>query len=129
MVKRVTFSKESNIQAVRLLDLGKKSAVELALVFGVRRNQLYMWKERLGRTKSAAFRGPGRKSLSEQGDVARLKRELGKVKQERDTLKKPRRALRETCREVRLHYQQSQAVHAMKVSGSKVLGSDTIMIR
>ncbi|MFO0475648.1 MAG: transposase, partial [Alphaproteobacteria bacterium] len=76
------------IEAVRLLDLGKKSAVELALELGVRRNQLYKWKEQLSQKKEAAFRGPGRKSLSEESEVARLKRELEKVKEERDILKK-----------------------------------------
>jgi transposase len=88
MGKRVTFSKEFKIEAVRLLDLGKKSAVELALELGVRRNQLYKWKEQLSEKKEAAFRGPGRKSLSEESEVARLKRELEKVKEERDILKK-----------------------------------------
>lgn len=88
MRKRVTFSKEFKIEAVRLLDLGKKSAVELALELGVRRNQLYKWKEQLGRKKDAAFRGPGRKPASEDSEVARLKRELEKVKEERDILKK-----------------------------------------
>ena len=88
MRKRVTFSKEFKIEAVRLLDLGKKSAVELALELGVRRNQLYKWKEQLGRKKDAAFRGPGRKPASEENEVARLKRELEKVKEERDILKK-----------------------------------------
>jgi transposase-like protein len=88
MGKRVTFSKEFKIEAVRLLDLGKKSAVELALELGVRRNQLYKWKEQLSKKKEAAFRGPGRKSLSEESEVARLKRELEKVKEERDILKK-----------------------------------------
>lgn len=88
MGKRVTFSKEFKIEAVRLLDLGKKSAVELALELGVRRNQLYKWKEQLGRKKDAAFRGPGRRPASEESEVARLKRELEKVKEERDILKK-----------------------------------------
>ena len=88
MSKRMTFSKEFKIEAVRLLDLGKKSAVELALELGVRRNQLYKWKEQLGRKKDAAFRGPGRKPASEESEVARLKRELEKVKEERDILKK-----------------------------------------
>ncbi len=51
MGKRVTFSKEFKIEAVRLLDIGKKSAVELALELGVRRNQLYKWKEQLSEKK------------------------------------------------------------------------------
>jgi transposase-like protein len=56
MRKRVTFSKEFKLEAVRLLDLGKKSAVELALELGVRRNQLYKRKNSLAgrRTQPSA---------------------------------------------------------------------------
>ena len=88
MGKRQRFSKEFKLEAVRLLDSGKKSAVELALELGVRRNQLYKWKEQLSVKKEAAFRGPGRKPASEESEVARLKRELQKVTEERDILKK-----------------------------------------
>ncbi len=59
MGRRQRFSKEFKLEAVRLLDLGRKSAVELALELGVRRNQLYKWKELLSTKKEAAFRGPG----------------------------------------------------------------------
>lgn len=88
MGKRQTFSKAFKTEAVRLLESGKKSAVELALELGVRRNQLYKWKEQLSAKKDAAFRGPGRKPASEESDVTRLKRELQKVTEERDILKK-----------------------------------------
>jgi transposase len=88
MGKRQRFSKEFKLEAVRLLDAGAKSAVELALELGVRRNQLYKWKEQLGAKKEAAFRGPGRKPASEESEVSRLKRELAKVTEERDILKK-----------------------------------------
>jgi transposase len=88
MGKRQRFSKEFKLEAVRLLDSGKKSAVELALELGVRRNQLYKWKEQLSAKKEAAFRGPGRKPACEESEVSRLKRELEKVTEERDILKK-----------------------------------------
>ncbi len=89
MGKRVRFSKEFKLEAVRLLDLGQKSAAQLALELGVRRNQLYKWKEQLsGKGKDAAFRGPGRKIAAQESEVVRLKRELAKVTEERDILKK-----------------------------------------
>jgi transposase len=88
MGRRVRFSKEFKLEAVRLLDLGQKSAVQLALELGVRRNQLYKWKEQLSGKGEAAFRGPGRKPASQESEVSRLKRELAKVTEERDILKK-----------------------------------------
>jgi transposase len=88
MGRRVRFSKEFKLEAVRLLDLGQKSAVQLALELGVRRNQLYKWKEELKGKGETAFRGPGRKPVSQESEVSRLKRELAKVTEERDILKK-----------------------------------------
>ena len=88
MGSRQRFSKEFKLEAVRLLDQGKKPAAQLALELGVRRNQLYKWKEQLSGKGEAAFRGPGRKPASQEVEVARLKRELEKVTEERDILKK-----------------------------------------
>jgi transposase len=88
MGTRQRFSKEFKLEAVRLLDLGQKSAAVLALELGIRRNQLYKWKEQLAGKADAAFRGPGRKPATRDGEVARLKHELAKVTEERDILKK-----------------------------------------
>ena len=88
MGRRVRHSREFKLEAVRLLELGQKPASELAREVGVRRNQLYKWKEQLGSKKEKAFRGPGRRPASEESEVARLKRELEKVTEERDILKK-----------------------------------------
>jgi transposase len=88
MGTRQRFSKEFKSEAVRLLDLGQKSAAQLALELGIRRNQLYKWKEQLSGKGTAAFRGPGRKPADQESEVARLKRELAKVTEERDILKK-----------------------------------------
>ena len=74
---------------MRLLELGQKPASQLALELGIQRNQLYKWQEQIKKTGTdRAFRGPGRKPLNEQSEVERLKRELKKVTEERDILKK-----------------------------------------
>jgi transposase len=72
-----------------LLEHGEKPATQIALELGIRRNMLYKWQAQLenkGETK--AFRGPGAKPLSEYSEVERLKRELKRITEERDILKK-----------------------------------------
>ncbi|MDB5822804.1 MAG: transposase [Herminiimonas sp.] len=86
---RTTFSKEFKLQAVELLELGQKNPTELAMELGVRRNQLYKWRDQLkAHGAENAFRGPGRLPEEQQGEVERLKRELKRVTEERDILKK-----------------------------------------
>ena len=87
--QRTRFTKEFKLEAVRLLELGQKPAMQLALELGIQRNQLYKWQEQLKKSGTeSAFRGPGRKSLDQQNEIERLKRELKKVTEERDILKK-----------------------------------------
>jgi transposase len=88
MGTRQRYDKAFKLEAVRLLELGQKPAAQLALELGVRRNQLYKWKEQLGGKGEQAFGGSGRKPSQSDGEVARLKRELAKVTEERDILKK-----------------------------------------
>lgn len=86
---RTTFSKEFKLQAVELLALGQKNPTELAMELGVRRNQLYKWRDQLSRHgKDGAFHGPGRPPEDQQSEVERLRRELARVTEERDILKK-----------------------------------------
>jgi hypothetical protein len=56
----------------------------VTIELGVRRNQLYKWKEQLAGKGETAFRSSGRKPAQQEGEVARLKRELAKVTEERD---------------------------------------------
>ncbi len=72
---------------MRLLETSQKSSADLARELGVRRNQLYKWKEQLGKRGAGAFPGSGRGSGSSD-ELARLRKELEKVKEERDILKK-----------------------------------------
>lgn len=88
MKKRQTFSREFKLEAVRLLDCGDKPAADLARELGLRRNQLYKWKEQLENRGEAAFPGKGRRTNDKDGEIARLKKELERVKEECDILKK-----------------------------------------
>jgi transposase len=86
---RTTFSKEFKLQAVELLELGQRNPTELATELGIRRNQLYKWRDQLKQHgKDAAFSGPGRPTEDQQSEVVRLRRELARVTEERDILKK-----------------------------------------
>ncbi len=87
--KRVRFSKEFKLEAVRLLELGNTPGTQLALELGIARNQLYKWQAQLGKMgKENAFRGPGAKPMEERSEIERLKAELKQITEERDILKK-----------------------------------------
>ena len=94
--QRQKFSKEFKLSAVKLLQAGQKPATQLALELGVRRNLLYKWAETLSQhqgNSETAFNGPGRNKLGHRKDTlkcenARLKRELKRMTEERDILKK-----------------------------------------
>ena len=90
MKKRAYFTKEFKLEAVRLLEESQKPASDLARELGVRRNQLYKWKEAFDKNGSESFPGHGNRSEKETqtSEIARLKRELAQKKEEVEILKK-----------------------------------------
>jgi transposase len=78
MNKRKDFSPGFERKAVRLLDAGQKPATDLARELGIRRNQLYKWKEELVKHGAEAFPGMGRRSAGKD-EVSRLRKELERV--------------------------------------------------
>ena len=88
MNKRRTFSEKFKREAVRQLELGEKSPNDIAIDLGVRRNMLYKWQAQLREQGDSVFQGPGRKPADSSDEVARLRKELAEVKEERDILKK-----------------------------------------
>lgn len=88
MVKRQRFTAEFKREAVRLLDAGERPASEVAIDLGIRRNQLYRWKTELVRSGEVSFPGSGRKPADQDSELLQLKRELARVTEERDILKK-----------------------------------------
>jgi transposase len=94
--KRQRYSKEFKLAAVKLLQSGTKPGTLIAMELGIQRNLLYKWAETLkqhgGDTKTV-FQGPGRSKLGKHHDplkaeISRLKRELARITEERDILKK-----------------------------------------
>ena len=91
MTKRKTYTKQFKIEAVRLLESGDQDATSLALQLGIRRNQLYKWQKEIHDKGTDAFQGPGRKPLSQEDELTRLKRENARLQEENDILKKAAR--------------------------------------
>ncbi|MEW5758718.1 MAG: transposase [Candidatus Omnitrophota bacterium] len=85
---RGRYPKEFKLEAVRLLNAGEKPASELAMELGVKRTLLYRWRDQIRGKGEAAFSGSGRPKLDQMSEVARLKKELKEVTEERDILKK-----------------------------------------
>ncbi len=94
--KRQRYSKQFKLAAVKLLQSGTKPGTLIAMELGIQRNLLYKWAETLARHDGnieTAFQGPGRNKLGKHHDPlkaenTRLKRELARVTEERDILKK-----------------------------------------
>jgi transposase-like protein len=90
MRRRQAFSREFKLEAIRLLEEGKKPASDIARELGIKRNQLYKWKELRDKQGVAVFPGSGKRSNrgSDSEEIARLKSEVAKVKEENEILKK-----------------------------------------
>ena len=87
MSKRKTYTPEFKREAVRLMEESGRPVAEIGRELGVRPNQLYRWKESIEKHAGGAFPGTGRQ-VAKDDEIARLKRELEAVKEERDILKK-----------------------------------------
>ncbi len=72
-----TYTREFKIEAVRLMAESDKPSSELAAELGIRRNQLYKWKEQLENKGDKAFSNkPGRPSKENQSEVVTLRQEM-----------------------------------------------------
>lgn len=85
---RRKYPKEFKLEAVRLI-LEGRPVTEVAEDLGVDRSLLYTWKKRALADGEAAFPGNGKTAMNElETEVRELRRELSKVKQDREILKK-----------------------------------------
>ena len=84
---RKQFTPEFKRESVQLLESGSRPASELARELGIARNQLYKWQTELRARGTTAFPGSGARK-ERTTEIARLKRELARVTEERDILKK-----------------------------------------
>ena len=87
MGTRKQFTPEFKREAVQLLVSGSRPASDLARELGIRRNQLYKWQREFQARGTGAFPGSGARK-ERTTEIVRLKRELARVTEERDILKK-----------------------------------------
>jgi transposase len=84
-----TYTKEFKLEAIRLMEESDRPSSEVAMELGIRRNQLYKWKEQLANKGEVAFTGKrGRPTKACQGELATLKQENLRLKEENEILKK-----------------------------------------
>jgi transposase len=81
------YSREFKLEAVRLSEHTDKSVAQIARELGVPDRVLYRWRRQLRDAPETAFPGKGHQSELEE-ENRRLRRELERVQQERDILKK-----------------------------------------
>ena len=84
MTKRRKYSPEFKREAVLLTQQPGVSCRQIALDIGVNPNLLNRWKREAKQAKDQAFKGHG---SPRDEEMAKLKRELAKVKKERDFLR------------------------------------------
>lgn len=87
MRKRTSYTKAFKADAVRLLEQSDKTASDLAREIGVRRNLLYKGQAQVKLHGEQSFPGSGRLPAPAD-EVAPLRRELSRVREARDILKK-----------------------------------------
>ncbi len=86
-MERRQFTREFKLEAVRLIKERGVSVAQASQDLGVHQSQLRDWMKKFADDPQYAFPGQG-KMKPEQLEIARLKREVIKLKAERDILKK-----------------------------------------
>ena len=84
---RRRFSREFKLEAVRLVTTEGHNASQVARDLGIRPEMLRRWRKQIQEDAAGAFPGIGRLGPQEE-EVRGLRRDLKRVRQERDILKK-----------------------------------------
>ncbi|MGB8634120.1 MAG: transposase [Rhodanobacteraceae bacterium] len=87
MEKRQRFTAQFKREAVQLMQSSGRPVAVVARELGVPRNRLYKWAKELETKGEQAFRGSGRPKTSSD-ELTALKRELARLKEENEILKK-----------------------------------------
>lgn len=89
MKERKVYTAEFKQEAVKLSEQPGVSIVQVAEELGISDHSLYKWRKQAREQGGLAFPGNGKLALTEdQRENQRLRKELERVKQERDILKK-----------------------------------------
>ena len=82
------YPKEFKLEAIRLMEESDRPASEIAMQLGIRRNQLYKWKEQMAKKGDVPSSQRGRSRKDDQSELATLKQEVKRLKEENEILKK-----------------------------------------
>ena len=82
------YTKEFKLEALRLMEESDKPASQIAMQLGIRRNQLYKWKEQMSKKGDVPSAKRGRPKKEDQSEVARLRAENERLKEDLEILKK-----------------------------------------
>jgi len=85
--KKKSYSREFKLEAVRLITEKGYSIAEASRNLGVEYSVLRRWKQQLTADPQNAFPGKGKLRAPDE-ELRRLQRELNRVREERDILKK-----------------------------------------
>ncbi len=83
-----TYPKEFKLEAIRLMEESDRPASEIAMQLGIRRNQLYKWKEQMAKEGDVPSSKRGRPKKENQSELVTLKQEVKRLKEENEILKK-----------------------------------------
>ena len=84
-----TYTKEfKKIEALRLMETSDRPAGEVAMKLGIRRNQLYKWKEQMIKKSEVTSSQHGRPKKEDMSEAARLRQEIKRLREENEILKK-----------------------------------------
>ena len=81
------YTREFKQEAVRLVQTSGKSIAQIARELGISDSAIHTWRKELAEHGEEAFPGKGHQTAIEE-ENRRLKKELERVQQERDILKK-----------------------------------------
>ena len=84
---RRKYTREFKTEALKLVLEDGRTVTDVAESLGIDRSLLQRWKSEFKDDGAVAFPGEGRRKPEDE-EMARLKRELAKARQERDILKK-----------------------------------------
>lgn len=87
MKQRRRYTKEFKMAAIGQIEETGRDVRDIAFDLGIHHNTLYRWWRELREDGAAAFPGNGQ-TKSNEDEVRRLERELARVREERDILKK-----------------------------------------
>ena len=83
-----TYTKEFKLEALRLMEDSDRPASEIATKLGIRRNQLYKWKEQMNKKGEVPSAKKGRPKKEDQSELATLRQENKRLKEDNEILKK-----------------------------------------